>query len=81
MTQHSGIVDVECTLRSPIVEGVPILTLVFGFENGPWNAQGGNLGASLNRHVSATHHQPAKTVDVVVNMVLRVEEAVNCAAA
>lgn len=69
MTQHLGIVEVECTLRSPAVESVPVLALVFGLKVGPWDAQGGNPGVGLNSHISATHHQLAKTVDAVVNMI------------
>lgn len=69
MTQHFGIVDVECTLRSPAVESVPILALVFGLKIGPWDAQAGNPGESLNSHISATHHQLTKTVDAVVDVI------------
>ena len=69
MTQHFGVVDVQCTLRSPAVKGVPILALVFGVEIGPRDAQGGNPGVSLNGHISATHHQLAKTINAVINMI------------
>ena len=42
---------------------------MFGLKIGPWDAQGGNPGVSLNSHISATHHQLPKTVDAVVNMI------------
>lgn len=69
MTQHFGIVEVECTLRSPTVQSLPILALVFGLEIGPWDAQRGNPRVSLNRHVAPTHQQLPKTIDTVVNMI------------
>ena len=67
--QHFGIVEVECTLRSPAVESIPVLALVFGLKIGPRDAQGWNPGVSLNSHISATHHQLAKTIDAMVNMI------------
>ena len=35
----------------------------FGIVRVEWN-----LGVSVNHHISATHHQLAKTVDAVVNV-------------
>lgn len=69
MTQHFGIIEVECTLRSPAVQRLPVLALVFGLKVGPRDAQGGNPRVSLNGHIGPTHYQLPNAVDAVVNMI------------